>query len=111
MTPEQLKIQKGPIEKAADKVAAVGAAYNAKNGLVKITFPKPDPTNLIEMETQPIWTGRNGTFTGYGLEAMRVNNNVMFSPIGKRGVGNCAIQVPLASIDELIEWLKKQTPK
>ena len=102
---------KGPIEKAAEKVAAIGAAYNAKNGLIKITFPKPDPTNLIEMSEQPIWTGRNGTFTGYGLEAMRVNNNVMFSPIGKRGVGNCAIQMPLASIDELINWLKKQTPK
>jgi hypothetical protein len=102
---------KGPIEKAAEKVAAIGAAYNAKNGLIKITYPKPDPTNLIEMSEQPIWTGRNGTFTGYGLEAMRVNNNVMLSPIGKRGVGNCAIQMPLASIDELINWLKKQTPK
>jgi hypothetical protein len=102
---------KGPIEKAAEKVAAIGAAYNAKNGHIKITYPKPDPTNLIEMSEQPIWTGRNGTFTGYGLEAMRVNNNVMLSPIGKRGVGNCAIQIPLASIDGLIDWLKKQTPK
>lgn len=93
------------------KLIPVKAAYDASNGLIKIKFPKPDPTNLIEMSEQPIWTGRNGTFTGYGLEAMRVNNNVMLSPIGKRGVGNCTIQMPLASIDELIEWLKKQTPK
>lgn len=56
---------------------------------------------------RPIWTGRNGTFTGYGLEVMKVNTNAMLSPIGKRGVGNCAIQVPLASVPELINDLQK----
>jgi hypothetical protein len=56
---------------------------------------------------RPIWTGRNGTFTGYGLEVMKVNTNAMLSPIGKRGVGNCAIQVPLASVPDLINDLQK----
>jgi hypothetical protein len=103
------EVAKSPVS-PTPLAATVKAAYDG-NGLVKIAFPKPDPTDLIAVSEQPIWTGRNGTFTGYGLEAMTVTSNIMLSPIGKRGVGNCAIQFPKAIIPELIDWLKKQTPK
>jgi hypothetical protein len=78
-------------------------------GVLKIPFPKPDPTNLTAMSKQPIWTGRNGTFTGYALEAMRANDNIMLSPIGKRGVGNCCIQFPISVIPALVDWLEEQS--
>jgi hypothetical protein len=104
-TPET---SKDATTEVAKSPASPTPSYSA-NGSIKITFPKPDPTDLIAMSGQPLWTGRNGTFTGYGLEAMTVNTNVMFSPIGKRGVGNCAIQFPKAIIPQLVDWLQRQT--
>ena len=80
----------------------------AQNGIIKIAFPKPDPTDLIAVSTQPIWTGRNGTFTGYGLEAMIANDNIMLSPVGKRGIGNGCIQFPKSVIPQLVDWLLRQ---
>ena len=100
-TPERLRV-------AAALVTPPEPEPLAQNGIIKIAFPKPDPTDLIAMSTQPIWTGRNGTFTGYGLEAMIANDNIMLSPIGKRGIGNGCIQFPKSVIPQLVDWLLRQ---
>jgi hypothetical protein len=84
---------KGEIEKAIEKAKLLGAS----NGHIKIKFPNSGPV--------PIWTGRNGTFNGYGLEASTVGDMVLLYPVGKRGVGNCMIQFPVAIIPQLIDWL------
>lgn len=94
---------KGPIEKAVEK-AKVRA--KAAPEILKIKFPKNDPTYTLN--DPPVWTGRNGTFTGYGLEGMRMTDKIMLNPIGKRGVGNCTIQFPVSAIPELIDWLLRQ---
>lgn len=99
---------KGPIEKAAEKIEKIATTGGAITpSLIKIKYP-----NIThDHPDRPIWTGRNGTFTGYGLEIMKLNSgNVHLTPIGKRGGGNCAIQVPRASIPELIEFLQNQIP-
>jgi hypothetical protein len=94
---------KGEIAKAIMEAKLIGSA----NGHIKIDFPYPATNRDV-----PIWTGRNGTFTGYGLDARSIGENVMLSPIGKRGVGNCTIQFPTNVIPKLVEWLQRQkTPK
>ena len=69
---------------------------------IRIKFPPPKTGVLDE---QPIWTGRNGTFQGYGLDLTCFDGKVMISPIGKRGPGNCTIQFPISTIPELVDWL------
>jgi hypothetical protein len=89
----------GPIEKAIAKAKVTGAS----KALLEVSFAPavpPDPS--------PIWTGRNGTFTGYGLHAMTIQDMVTLSPIGKRGVGHCEIQFPKAIIPQLVDWLLRQ---
>jgi hypothetical protein len=94
-------------EKAIEKAKVIGAS----TGVIKIKFPKS--TGKI-----PHWTGRNGTFNGYGV-GMTVfedydNTSVMMQPIGKRGYGNCLIEFPTAIIPQMIDWLAqvhKKTPK
>jgi hypothetical protein len=90
----------GEIEKAAAKIKARASV----SAIEKIDFPNGG--------NPPIWTGRNGTFNGYGLELMRNNDIIMVSPIGKRGVGNCTIQLPVSVASKLASWLLEQaTPK
>jgi len=58
----------------------------------------------------PIWTGRNGTFNGYGVSVYRTpGDKIMLQPIGKRGAGNCIIEIPLADIPNFIRALDKIT--
>jgi hypothetical protein len=92
-------IPPGEIEKAITKAKKL----KGSSSIVKIDFPHPKPGKDI-----PVWTGRNGTFNGYGLEGMVIDDRVAFSPIGKRGVGNCTIQIPKAIIPDLVDWLQKQ---
>jgi hypothetical protein len=80
---------------------------------IKIKFP-----GLGAMKDLPVWTGRNGTFNGYGINLTRLNglggmmtDRVMLTPIGKRGEGNCIIEFPVSIIPQLIDWLEKQTTK
>jgi hypothetical protein len=93
-------------EKDREVVATFDAAAMAKvvaSIYEKIDFPKG---------TDVIWTGRNGTFHGYGLELMRNGDTIMVSPIGKRGVGNGMIQLPVSVASKLASWLLEQaTPK
>jgi hypothetical protein len=71
---------------------------------LKLKFPNAGPV--------PLWTGRNGTFNGYGLEASTVGDMVLLYPVGKRGVGNCMIQLPVSVASKLASWLLEQaTPK
>ena len=71
-----------------------------KNGeFVDIQCPKTTPPCR--------WVGRNGMGTTHGLALTKTHaNSVMFEPIGKRGRGNCSIEVPLASIPEMIAFLQ-----
>jgi hypothetical protein len=84
-------------EKATAKAKMIGKMSNH----LKIKFPKPNDC---------IWTGRNGSFNGYGLDAMVLEDKIMLFPIGKRGVGNCTIQFPTSTIPELVDWLLRQQP-
>lgn len=89
------------VPKKGEKMVTVGAGFSPSNDIVKIKFPKTT--------TPPIWTGRNGTFNGYGLDLMQIADEVvMLSPIGKRGVGNACIQIPISVIPQLVDWLSQQ---
>lgn len=87
--------ERAALDREIDREAHLKIKFNG------ITRDHPD---------RPIWTGRNGTFTGYGLEVMRVHgNNVMLTPLGKRGAGNGCIQIPISAIPQLVKWLNEQT--
>jgi hypothetical protein len=84
-------------------IAKAKLLIGASSDKTKIKFP-----GLGAMTYQPIWTGRNGTFNGYGIDLMRLDDRVMVTPIGKRGVGNCLIEFPVTIIPQLIDWLAQQ---
>jgi len=85
----------------------IGKGGLPTNNICNIKFPKHDKSDPDA--SQPIWTGRNGTFTGYGLEMMLCNgDNVMLSPIGKRGIGNGCIQFPRSVIPQIVDFLLRQ---
>jgi hypothetical protein len=113
-TPETSKdasteVAKSPASPTPFTETEIAAAKAKLNGHIKIRFPR-----AVKRDA-PIWTGRNGTFTGYALEAMIVDDRIMLQPVGKRGVGNCAIQFPTSVIPQIIDWLAAQyienTPK
>jgi hypothetical protein len=90
-------------ETETEKVVAKAKLIGASSDKTKIKFP-----GLGAMTYRPIWTGRNGTFNGYGIDLMRLDDRVMVTPIGKRGVGNCLIEFPVTIIPQLIDWLAEQ---
>ena len=66
--------------------------------------------------TQIIWknkkltkfTGRNGYFNCSGIQLYSDNTAVMINPTTSKGeVGNCSIEIPIESIDEVINILKQ----
>jgi hypothetical protein len=86
-------------EKAITKAKRIGAT----NG---------DPLNIkFSPKDKTSWTGRNGTFGGYGLCMNRLGDTIAIEPVGKRGVGNCLIEFPVACIPQIISWLNKQPPE
>lgn len=85
-------------EKAIEKAKRIGAV----NG-VPLELPFPIA------KVKPSWTGRNGTFLGYGLHMHRIGDMIAISPVGKRGPGNCLIEFPAACIPQIIDWLTNNT--
>jgi hypothetical protein len=60
------------------------------------------------IRSQPVWTGRNGTFDCKALNLRRENDVIQIIPKGKRGWGNCLIECPVAVIPEIVDWLTRQ---
>src|SRR5215469_11485 len=56
-----------------------------------------------------VWTGRNGTFGCLGIDMANYDGSfVSFVPLGKRGQGNCIIQIPVEAIPQIVEFLNRQ---
>src|SRR5262245_28666778 len=88
-TPVTLSGRTAPIFKPI--VTGVGS-------ITQIKFPE-EAANVM-------WTGRNGTFYGKGLQVHEVLDDcIAFQPIGQRGTGNCLIEIPKAILPELINVL------
>jgi len=65
--------------------------------------------SLKPLRLRPRWTGRNGSFNGYGVEVTKIGDNISIFPVGKRGVGNCEIQIPVSALPDFIRALDRVT--
>jgi hypothetical protein len=95
-------------KKAHEQVVVGGVPTSVEKPASTGPFYAPFP----KTEFAPVWTGRNGTFTGVGVRMQRYQGDKFaIIPCGKRGAGNCIIEIPTAIIPLIVEWLSKQVTK
>lgn len=65
----------------------------------------------IKYKTTVNFQGRNGMFKQTGMAVQADAKNVTLQPFTSRGViGNCFMEIPLESVDEVIEALRSVKP-